>query len=153
MNRRRRKKLTKSLAGAVLCDEGTRVDRLLKAGADPAAPDADGTTPLYAACVQGSAGIARSLLAAGAPPDAPSAGPGAEGTPLCAAACWGHTDTVRVLLAHGADPTLREDHGTGWTPLRWALRGPHPETADLLRAAIAGRETGGPVSGPGPTPG
>ncbi len=153
VNRRRRKKLTKSLAGAVLCDEGTRVDRLLKAGADPAAPDADGTTPLYAACVQGSAGIARSLLAAGAPPDAPSAGPGAEGTPLCAAACWGHTDTVRVLLAHGADPTLREDHGTGWTPLRWALRGPHPETADLLRAAIAGRETGGPVSGPGPTPG
>ncbi|SER23039.1 Ankyrin repeat-containing protein [Streptomyces sp. yr375] len=113
------------------------VDRLLRAGADPSAADADGTTPLYAACVQGSADTARSLLAAGAPPDAESAGPGAEGTPLCAAACWGHTETVRTLLAHGADPGLREDHGTGRTPLEWATAGPHPETADALRATGA----------------
>lgn len=148
MNRRRRKKLTKSLLQAVLCDEGARVGRLLKAGADPAAPDADGTTPLYTACVQGSAAVARTLLEAGAPPDAESAGLGAEGTPLCAAACWGHTETVRVLLAHGADPALREDRGTGWTPLQWAERGPHPETAALLRDRITRRE----VSGPGPTP-
>ncbi|WP_416980247.1 ankyrin repeat domain-containing protein [Streptomyces sp. T028] len=151
MNRRRRKKLSNSLVGAVLSGEGERVDRLLRAGADPAAPDADGTTPLYTACVQGSAAVARRLLEAGAPPDAESAGLGAEGTPLCAAACWGHTETVRVLLAHGADPALREDRGTGWTPLQWAERGPYPETADLLRAAIARREA---LSGQeGPTPG
>ncbi|MFF5188347.1 ankyrin repeat domain-containing protein [Streptomyces sp. NPDC000345] len=150
MNRRRRKKLTKSLVGAAMCDEGEEVARLLRAGADPAAPDADGTTPLYAACVQGHAGIARTLLAAGAPPDAESAGPGAEGTPLCAAACWGYTETVRTLLAHGADPGLREDHGTGWTPLQWAQAGPHPETAAALRAAGAGRELPGGGASAGP---
>lgn len=47
--------------------------------------------------------------------------------PLCAAACWGHTETVRELFAHGADPDLREDHGTGWSPLEWANNGTHPE--------------------------
>lgn len=116
---------------------GPQVDRLLRAGADPTAADPDGTTPLYAACVQGSADAARRLLEAGAPPDAESAGLGAEGTPLCAAACWGHIDAVRVLLAHGADPNLREDHGTGLTPLEWAAAGPHPETVAVLRAAGA----------------
>lgn len=137
MNRRRRKKLTQGLVGAVLCDDAPRVDALLRTGADPAAADRDGTTPLYTACVNGSAALARRLLAAGAPPDAESAGPGAEGTPLCAAACWGHTETVRALLDHGADPNLREDHGTGRTPLEWALAGPHPSTAAVLRAAGA----------------
>ncbi|MFF7889473.1 ankyrin repeat domain-containing protein [Streptomyces sp. NPDC007896] len=48
-----------------------------------------------------------------------------------------HTETVRELLAHGADPNLREDHGAGWSPLDWALNGPHPETADLLTVAGA----------------
>ncbi|MFF8972974.1 ankyrin repeat domain-containing protein [Streptomyces sp. NPDC014995] len=137
MNRRRRKKLTRRLVEAALLEDGARVDALLRAGADPAAGDGDGTTPLYVASVQGAAGIARRLLAAGAPPDAESAGPGSEGTPLCAAACWGHTETVRTLLAHGADPGLREDHGTGWTPLEWAIAGPHPRTAAVLRAAGA----------------
>ncbi|OQD53823.1 serine/threonine protein kinase [Streptomyces phaeoluteigriseus] len=135
MNRRRQKKLATKLVTAVLLDEGARVDALLRAGADPAAADRDGTTALYLASVQGHPGIARRLLEAGAPPDAESAGPGSEGTPLCAAACWGHTETVRVLLAHGADPGLREDRGTGRTPLEWAQRGPHPETIAVLRAA------------------
>ncbi|MFZ4240587.1 ankyrin repeat domain-containing protein [Streptomyces murinus] len=89
------------------------------------------------ASVNGEAQIALLLLTAGARPDTESAGPGAEGTPLCAAACWGHTETVRALLAHGADPNLREDHGTGRTPLQWALIGPHTETADRLAAAGA----------------
>ncbi|MFJ3651151.1 ankyrin repeat domain-containing protein [Streptomyces murinus] len=99
--------------------------------------------PLYrrhrpaTASVNGEAQIALLLLTAGARPDTESAGPGAEGTPLCAAACWGHTETVRALLAHGADPNLREDHGTGRTPLEWALLGPYPETADRLTAAGA----------------
>ncbi|MCX4765688.1 ankyrin repeat domain-containing protein [Streptomyces sp. NBC_01275] len=137
MNRRRQKKLTRSLVSAATFDEGRRVALLLRAGAAPATADGDGTTPLYAASVQGAADIARRLLEAGAPPDAESAGLGAEGTPLCAAACWGHTETVRTLLAHGADPNLREDHGDGWTPLEWATAGPHPETAAVLRAAGA----------------
>ncbi|MDX3800631.1 ankyrin repeat domain-containing protein [Streptomyces sp. AK04-3B] len=137
MNRRRQKKLTERLVSAARFEGGKKVDRLLGAGADPAAADAEGTTPLYAACVQGEADTARRLLEAGAPPDAESAGLGAEGTPLCAAACWGYVDTVRVLLAHGADPHLREDHGTGMTPLQWATAGPHPETIAVLREAGA----------------
>ena len=122
---------------AVLVEDVSGVDALLRAGADPAAGDRDGTTPLYLASVQGHAGLARRLLAAGAPPDAESAGPGSDGTPLCAAACWGHVDTVRTLLAHGADPGLREDRGSGRTPLEWAAAGPHPETVAVLRAAGA----------------
>ncbi|MEU0672889.1 ankyrin repeat domain-containing protein [Streptomyces sp. NPDC006172] len=135
MNRRRRKKLSARLVGAAGTGDSRGVAALLRAGADPAAADTYGCTPLYAACVHGAAETARLLLAAGAPPDAESAGLGSEGTPLCAAACWGHTDTVRALLAHGADPGRREDHGTGHTPLEWATRGPYPETVAVLRAA------------------
>ncbi|WP_329414750.1 ankyrin repeat domain-containing protein [Streptomyces sp. NBC_00704] len=137
MNRRRQKKLTSRLVGAAMCGTVRDVDRLLRAGADPARADSEGTTPLYHACVHGAADVARRLLEAGAPPDAESAGVGAEGTPLCAAACWGHVETVRTLLVHGADPGLREDHGTGLTPLEWAAAGPHPETVAVLRAAGA----------------
>ncbi|MEU6812480.1 ankyrin repeat domain-containing protein [Streptomyces sp. NPDC046831] len=139
MNRRRRKRLAGRLVAAAAFGADARVDALLRAGADPDAPDGDGMTPLYAAAVHGAVGTVRRLLAAGASPDAESAGPGSEGTPLCAAACWGHTDTVRALLTHGADPGLREDHGVGLSPLDWASRGPHPETIALLRAAGAGR--------------
>ncbi|MFD7435411.1 ankyrin repeat domain-containing protein [Streptomyces sp. NPDC059861] len=137
MNRRRQKKLTARLVTAAMCGEHTDVEALLHAGADPNTADFEGTTPLYAASVHGATDVVRTLLEAGAAPDAESAGVGAEGTPLCAAACWGHTGTVRELLAHGADAGLREDGGTGLTPLEWALRGPHPETAEALRAAGA----------------
>ncbi|MFJ6985377.1 MULTISPECIES: ankyrin repeat domain-containing protein [unclassified Streptomyces] len=137
MNRRRHKKLAPLLHTAVLRGQGRLVASVLAAGADPAAPDRDGTTPLYLAAVQGDAAVVRRLLSAGAPPDAESAGPGADGTPLCAAACWGHTRTVTALLAHGADPGLREDGGTGRTPLEWAEAGPHPGTVAVLRAAGA----------------
>ncbi|MEV4122469.1 ankyrin repeat domain-containing protein [Micromonospora sp. NPDC049645] len=73
------------------------------------------------------------------PPASPDteSGHGQEGTPLCAAAAWGHTDVVRELLAHNADPNLREDRGIGYSPLDWALRGDHSQTADLLLAADA----------------
>jgi ankyrin repeat protein len=136
VNRRRRKKLARRLVDAAAFDDVSRVRALLRAGADPQAPDPEGTTPLYAASVAGATAGALVLLAAGAVPDTES-GHGAEGTPLCAAACWGHTGTVRALLAHGADPGLREDHGTGRSPLEWARAGPHPDTVAVLLAAGA----------------
>lgn len=140
MKRRRRKKLSRDLLGAIRTGDRTRVGALLRRGADPARDSfGDGATPLYTAAVQGEAEIVRLLLAAGARPDAESRGAGSEGTPLCAAACWGHTAAVRELLASGADPNLREDGGTGLTPLEWADRGPHPATAELLLAAGAVR--------------
>ena len=137
MNRRRQKKLSRRLFGAIQAGDTAVVTAVLRSGADPERADGEGTTPLYAAAVNGEAAIAGLLLAAGASPDIESSGIGAEGTPLCAAACWGHTDTVRELLAHGADPNVREDRGTGWSPLDWAANGPHPETAALLTAAGA----------------
>ncbi|MFK0167677.1 ankyrin repeat domain-containing protein [Streptomyces sp. NPDC090306] len=139
MKRRRRKKLSRDLLGAIVAGDRSRVGALLRRGADAArGPLGNGATPLYTAAVQGETEIARLLLAAGAPPDAESRGVGSEGTPLCAAACWGHTATVHELLAFGADPGLREDGGTGWTPLEWAERGAHAETAALLVAAGGG---------------
>ncbi|MFD9440875.1 ankyrin repeat domain-containing protein [Streptomyces sp. NPDC060006] len=137
MNQRQRKKLGRRLFVAALTGDTARVKEFLRAGADPEWSDSDGTTPLYVASVSGQAEIARTLLAAGALPNAESSGLGSEGTPLCAAACWGYTETVRELLAHGADPNLNEDHGTGWSPLMWAVHGPHSETAELLIEAGA----------------
>ncbi|MBV7699752.1 ankyrin repeat domain-containing protein [Streptomyces sp. TRM70350] len=145
MKQRRQKKLTRHLLEATVAADAARVKALLRAGADPERGDSDGTTPLYLASVQGAAEVARLLMAAGASPDAESRGVGSEGTPLCAAACWGHAETVRELLAYGADPNLREDYGTGWSPLEWANNGPHPETARLLIAAGAN-----PASAPAP---
>jgi ankyrin repeat protein len=137
MNQRQQKKLPHHLFEAIPVGDTARVKAVLRAGADPERAGSEGITPLYEASVNGEAEIARLLLAAGASPDTESSGLGADGTPLCAAACWGHIATVRELLAHGADPNLREDHGTGWSPLDWALNGPHPETAGLLTIAGA----------------
>ncbi|GAA3764703.1 ankyrin repeat domain-containing protein [Plantactinospora mayteni] len=135
---RRRKKLGKRLADAVLREDVPQVVALLAAGADPDAATPDGSTPLYRASVQGLAPVVRLLLAAGAAPDTES-GHGDEGTPLTGAAAWGHTEVVRALLAYGADPDRREDAGTGATPLHWAVRGGHREAVELLRAATGSR--------------
>ncbi|MDG4858515.1 ankyrin repeat domain-containing protein [Streptomyces sp. T-3] len=137
MNQRQHKKLSRRLFEAIPEGDIAVVKALLRAGVDPDRADSEGTTPLYEASVNGKTEIARLLLAAGASPNAESSGLGAEGTPLCAAACWGHTETVRELLAHSADPNVHEDHGRGWSPLKWAIHGAHPETADLLIAAGA----------------
>ncbi|TDC78015.1 ankyrin repeat domain-containing protein [Streptomyces hainanensis] len=138
MNRRRRKKAEGRLVVAAMVGEPAVVARLLRAGVSPEASDVDGMTALYAAAVHGDAHSVRLLLRAGAAPDRESAGVGSEGTPLCAAACWGHEDAVRELLAFGAGPEVREDAGTGLTPLEWARGGPHPGTEALLLAATQG---------------
>ena len=136
MKKRLKKKLTLLLFEAVMSGDATGVKTLLRRGASPVRREY-GTTPLYLASVGGQTEVARLLMEAGASPNIESSGDGWAGLPLCAAACWGHTDTVRELLAHGADPNLREDYGTGSSPLDWADREPHPETAELLRAAGA----------------
>ncbi|MEU4155222.1 ankyrin repeat domain-containing protein [Actinoplanes sp. NPDC026670] len=131
MNRRQRKKLQQRLVEAAAWGEVGQVARLLRDGADPNLPDLDGTTPLYRASVQDRADNVRTLVAAGADPNAES-GTGDEGLPLCAAACWGHAGAVRELLAGGADPHLREDNGSGRTAVEWAEAGGHHDTLELL---------------------
>lgn len=49
---------------------------------------------------------------------------------LHAAAWLGDDVATRFLLAHGAEPCCRDL--TGWTPLRWAIRGGHCKVVDLL---------------------
>lgn len=138
MNRRTAKKLSNKLVLAVHCADLEAARRLLRAGADADRPDADGTTPLYAAAVRGDADIAELLVAAGADPNRES-GDGDEGLPLCGAACWGHDDAVRVLLAAGADPNLREDGGFGRTAIQWTADAgmEQPTTRQILRDAGA----------------
>ncbi|MBL7259708.1 ankyrin repeat domain-containing protein [Paractinoplanes lichenicola] len=138
VKRRRRKKLQRGLVEAAGWGEPRQVEALLLAGADPNAPDAEGTTPLYQASVQDRADNVRALVAAGADPNLES-GSGSEGLPLCAAACWGHAEVVRILLAAGADPVRREDGGHGRNAVVWAGIGGHLNALELLRAAVARR--------------
>jgi hypothetical protein len=50
--------------------------------------------------------------------------------PLTSAASWGHNEIVELLIAKGADVNVKS---RGKTPLDWAIKQLHPETADLLR--------------------
>ncbi|NRQ30503.1 ankryin [Nonomuraea sp. NN258] len=78
------------------------------------------------------------LLAAGADPNALSAGED-EGLPLCAAAAWDRAEVAAALLAAGADVDGRENGG--WTALLWAAANGHAETATVLIEAGAGLDT------------
>jgi uncharacterized protein len=136
VNRRQRKRAPGRLVHAATWRGPGAVATLLRAGADPNAPDRDGTTALYRAAVAGDEATVCALLAAGADPDLESVAE-TEGLPICAASLWGHTGVVRELLAHGADPNRREDRGEGMAPLDWAVRNGDDETAEVLRAAGA----------------
>jgi ankyrin repeat protein len=89
-----------------------------------------GVTPLYLACVNGSAPVIAKLLDAGA--DANGATTEGE-TPLMTVARTGSVEAAKVLLAHGADVNSKEQ----WrqqTPLMWAVAESHPEMAQELIA-------------------
>jgi ankyrin repeat protein len=106
------------------------VDALIKAGANVKAANRYGVTPLYLACVNGSAPVIAKLLDAGA--DANGATTEGE-TPLMTVARTGSVEAAKVLLAHGADVNAKEQ----WrqqTPLMWAVAESHPEMAQELIA-------------------
>lgn len=93
------------------------VEALLARGADVGAQDANGCTPLIAACETGRRDIARLLLRHGARVDAETS---SGKTALTQAALRGDAGIIAELLAHGATPD--RETGLGYTPLTQASR-------------------------------
>jgi ankyrin repeat protein len=93
------------------CDERL-VTLLLERGANPAAANAHGWTPLHQAAYRGLPGLARLLIDAGAPIDVSARGDG--GTPLIVALFFGHRETAELLAERKVVPVnLRTAAGLG----------------------------------------
>jgi uncharacterized protein len=101
---------------------------LIRSGGPVDEANEHGTTPLYAAFVQGEAEIVTCLLDQGADPNGASLG-----TAPCAAAAFGLVEIVRDLLDHGADANLpKRQAEVPMTVLAWARRNNHAEAAALF---------------------
>ena len=113
-------------------DEHTKVDQLIRAGADVNAANDIGVTPLWAASLNGSAPIVKRLLEAGANPNAALL---SGETPLMAASRAGKAAAVEALLAKGANANARGPRGQ--TALMWAVAQKHAGVVKLLLAGGA----------------
>jgi ankyrin repeat protein len=103
------------------------VRKLIAAGSDVNAPEADGTSALLWAAHQGSPELVRLLLGAGADPNvANSFGV----TPLLEASRYGDAATIKALLEGGADVATAAREGE--TPLMAAARTGNVEAVKLL---------------------
>ena len=90
----------------------------LRDGADVAARDEDGSTPLHSAAAgSGDPAVIKMLIEAGADPDARNE---SGATPLHAVAAGRHTNSevVEALLEAGANPGARDEDGK--TPFDYA---------------------------------
>ena len=103
---------------------------LLRAGANPKAPNKTGATPLWLASVNGDATMIAALLEAGA--DANEVLPLGR-SPLMLAARTGNVDAIKVLLDRGANVNAK-DSLRGTTPLMWAADEGHEAAIQLLVA-------------------
>lgn len=112
----------------VRADDLETVDVLIRAGANVAAANRRGVTPLDLACVNGSAAMIRKLLDAGANSNA--AHPDGL-TPLMTAARTGNPDAVRVLLDKGAAVNAK-DIIAEQTALMFAVTENHLEAVRVL---------------------
>jgi len=113
--------------------KGDAVWQFLKAGMNPDAADAQGTTAILAAASGGHGHIVTLLRDAGAKTTA--ATPTGQ-TALMAAARSGDGQSVQVLLAAGADPAARDS--AGMSPLTAAVVAGHTAVVALLTAAFTG---------------
>jgi ankyrin repeat protein len=104
---------------------------LLDAGANPAALNRYGITPLAEAAANGSGALVEKLLQAGA--DVNTHVTAAGETVLMRAARVGNIEAVKALLDHGADPNVKENF-RGQTALMWAAAEGH---ADVIQALLA----------------
>lgn len=100
---------------------------LLGAGAQAAIQNRYGVTALYAACLNGNAGMIALLLENGVDPNTAVAGE----TALMTAARTGKVDAVNALVARGANVNAKEP-SQRQTPLMWAAAENHAAAAQLL---------------------
>ena len=112
------------------------VRRLLDAGADPAAHEPGGDTPLSEAAAHGRVEVVALLLARGVDVNVTNE---LGWTPLLVASMNGRAKTVRLLLAAGADLHVRGVNG--YDALASAAEGEHVAVIDALLAAGANVQT------------
>jgi len=124
---------TTPLLRAAYQDNLDLVDKLLRAGADPRAPNQLGVTALSLACTNANVAMVERLLNAGADANAPL--PGGE-TPLMTCARTGRIGAVRALLVHGANVNAKESRH-GQTAVMWAAAEGHVEVLQALIEAGA----------------
>jgi uncharacterized protein len=122
---------TTALHWAVRADDLETADLLIRAGANVAAANREGVTPLRLAATNGTAAMIEKLIKAGADPNASLSKFG--DTALMLAARTGRVDSVRMLLDNGAEVNAIETWG-GTTPLMWAVADGHLDTVKLLIA-------------------
>jgi ankyrin repeat protein len=111
-------------------DDLSKVDQLIRTGANVNAANDIGVTPLWAASLNGSAPVVKRLLDAGANPNAPLL---SGESPLMAASRSGKPAAVEALIAKGANPNARGPRGQ--TALMWAVAQKH---ADVISVLLAG---------------
>ena len=124
---------TRALHWAVRRDDVDSAERLLGAGADPAAANFYGVTPLSLAAANGDAALMALLLDAGANPEGLE--PTGE-TLLMTAVRSGSEAAVKLLLDRGV-PVDARDTEYGQTALMVAIRQDVPAIAKLLIARHA----------------
>ena len=118
------------VADAAMKGNLDEVRALLASGADVNAPQGDGMTALHWAAENGRVEIVKTLLFAGAFPDAATRNGGY--TPLHLAARAGRSESVTALLEGGADSDIRST--TGVAPLHFAAASGVVESVRALLA-------------------
>ncbi len=120
---------TTALHWAVHFDDIEAAQLLIRAGASVSVANRAGATPMRLATINGSAAMIKTLLEAGADPNAPLTQHG--DTALMMVARTGKPGAIQVLLDNGAEVNTQEAWG-GTTALMWAISEHHPVAVEML---------------------